>query len=452
MLSFPSAHVIFCTVKSKPAFLAICLQLIVIISMAQNDSLYLIKAGKIFNSETGAFAQNVAVLVKGTFIVKVKSISQLTEKELSENSIIDLSDYCILPGLMDAHTHLLFKETLMPGNRQGTSINLANSLIFSGDAYRAIYGAARAKGYLEGGITSVQDLGNSGQFADIALQKAIWDGLVNGPRMKCSGPGLSAAGGQIPGVLHKYQGIVEDEYRIVKGIDDAIHAVRENIAQGATVIKIFSDNSPNNTMLSVGEMSAIVEEAHSHHYRVTAHAVGNRSVYNAVMAGVDGIDHGYEIADSTLILMKKKGTVLVPTDGDSLTLEKFAALSDPGNTETRKSFMDYKDALHDRLRRANKIGVTIVFGSDDYIDFHLPFAESSKRGLIGYYEAGMTIPAILQAATINAAKHFGWSNRLGIIKEGMVADIIAVNKNISENIESILKVNFVMRNGKVYVK
>ena len=154
---------------------------------------------------------------------------------------------------------------------------MMKTLTMQGDAYRAIYGSVRAKAYLEAGITAVQDLGNSGEYADIALRKAINEGLVIGPRMRCAGRGLSSEGGQMPDVIYKHRDIVEDEYRIVKGKDDAMQAVRENITQGADVIKIYSNNTPNVTALSIEEMQAIVKEAHRYGLRVTAHATDNQA-------------------------------------------------------------------------------------------------------------------------------------------------------------------------------
>ena len=383
---------------------------------AQDTKKVLIKAGKMFNSETGVFSNDVALLIEGKKIKAIKPFKEFSEKEKKESEVIDLSKYTILPGLIDAHTHLLNKETLIPDNKF-SGLDMMKTLTMQGDAYRAIYGSVRAKAYLEAGITSVQDLGNSGQYADIALRKAINEGLVIGPRMRCAGRGLSSEGGQMPDVIYKHRDIVEDEYRIVKGKDDAMQAVRENITQGADVIKIYSNNTPNVTALSIEEMQAIVKEAHRYGLRVTAHATDNQAVYNAVISGVDGIEHGYEIEDSTLALMAKKGVVLIPTDGDSLTFSQYGKLMAPNDKSIEKNILEYRKYLGSRLMRAVKKGVTIVAGSDDYIDFKLPYAIPSKRTLIGYFESGMSIPEILKSATINAAVQLNWKDKIGILKE-----------------------------------
>jgi len=418
---------------------------------AQEGMRTIIKAGTFFNSETGTFQSDIAIIVSTNKIESVKLFKDVSDKEKKECKFIDLSKYTILPGLIDAHTHLLFKETLPPNNKF-TGLDMMKTLTMDGDAYRAIYGAVRAKAYLEAGITAVQDLGNSGQFADIALRKSINEGLVIGPRMRCAGTGLSSEGGQMPGVIYKHRTIINDEYRIVTSVADAIQAVRENITQGADVIKIYSNNTPNVTALSVEEMQAIVKEAHRYGVRVTAHATDNQAIYNAVISGVDGIEHGYEVQDSTLILMAKKGVVLIPTDGDNFTFLRYGVVAGFTDQNKEKNLMEeIRKKNGDRIKRAIKSGVTIVAGSDDYYDLELPFAEPSKRTLIGYFESGMTIPEILKAATINGAHQLNWSNKIGIIKAGFFADIIAVDNDLDKKINAIMNVHFVMKDGKVYV-
>lgn len=409
---------------------------------------FLIHAGKLFDSETGTFTTNVYILVNGNTIESVQS--NIADSVKQNYELIDLSKYCVLPGLIDAHTHLLYREVIYPLN-DNAGLDMTKTLTMEGDAYRAIYGSVRARAYLEAGITSVQDLGNSGEYADMALRRAINEGLVDGPRMRCAGKGLSTEGGQIPGILYKHRDIVNDEYRVVKSVDDAIQAVRENINQGADLIKIYANNTPNNTMLSVDEIKAIVTEAHRYGKRVTAHATSNQAVYSAVIGGVDCIEHGYEVADTTLALMAKKGVMLVPTDGDSTTYLKYASLAYPGNKEIIQEISESGKFLGERLQRAIKAGVVIAAGSDDYIDFKMPFAEPSKRTLIGYHEEGVSIPMILQFATINGSKELRWSKKIGIIKQNYWADIIAVDNNLDKNINAIMQVHFVMKDGKVYV-
>lgn len=208
---------------------------------------------------------------------------------------------------------------------------------------------------------------------------------------------------------------------------------------------------PNRTRLSIEEITAIVQEAHRYNIRATAHAMDNQSVYNAVVAGVDGIEHGYPIEDTTLDLMAKKGTILVPTDGDSVSMVQYVKLAYPGNDEILKNIIESLVPGAERLRKALQKGVIIAAGSDDYIDFKMPFAEPSKRTLIGYFESGISIPKILQFATFNAAIQLGWDKRVGKLKKGFLSDIIAVDNDLEKNIYAIMNVHFVMKDGKVFL-
>ena len=417
----------------------------------ERASSYLIKAGKLFDSETGEFKTGMVILVKDQKIEAVKPEREVSEADRTGRQEVDLSAYAVLPGLIDCHTHLLYREELHPGNTV-ESMDMVKELTTEGDAYRAIYGAARAKAYLEAGITAVQDLGNSGQYADMALRRAIKEGLVPGPRMRCAGRGLSSAGGQLPGVIYKHQDLVADEYRVVKGPDDAVQAVRENITQGADVIKIYSNNTPNNTMLSVDEIKAIVGEAHRYGIRVTAHATDNRAVYNAVIGGVDGIEHGYSVDDTTFQLMARKGTIFVPTDGDSLIFTKYAQLANPDDKNAPARVMGFRRYLGLRLRAALRAGVTVASGSDDYVEVKLPFAYLSKHTVIGYVESGVPVVKALQFATLNASKQLNWVGEVGVLKRGAFADILAVDGDLDMNIHAIMNVHFVMKGGQVVVR
>ncbi|GAB3916113.1 amidohydrolase family protein [Mucilaginibacter boryungensis] len=414
-------------------------------ALAQQGKLWLIKTGKLFDSETAQFKPSMDILVKNGRIEDVKPDVLVTAAEKKQYALIDLTKYTVLPGLIDVHTHLLYKETLE------NTVDLVRHLTMEGDVYRALYGAARAKGYLEAGITSVQDLGNSGQYADMALRQAIGEGLLPGPRMNCSGPGLAAAGAQMPGVNFQSQRIIDGEYRIVSGVDDAVQAVREHVNQGVNVIKLYADNAPNKTMLSIEEMRAVVNEAHRYKIRVTAHATFDLSIHNAVIAGVDCIEHGYSVSDSTLQLMAKKHVMLVPTDGDRYGLASLLKSPTGDTTGVGARIALIQRRKTDRLQRAIKAGVTIAYGSDDYADTKMSYGEPSKRNLIGLYEKGVPIPQVLQIATLNSAKELNRGNQIGILKKGYLADIIAVDNNVDKDISAVLKVPFVMKNGEVYV-
>ncbi len=410
---------------------------------AQAPKEVFIKAGKMFDSAKGVLVSNQIIQVKGNVIENVGS--NLTIPQGAE--VIDLSAYTVLPGLIDAHVHLLYLESL----KSDLSTEGLKAVVMEGDALRALRASARAKTFLEAGITTVKDLGNSGQFLDVALKRAINEGSIVGPRMFVSGPILSSEGGQFPGVLHKHKHLAGEEYRIIKGKEDAINAVRENITYGADIIKICSNNTPNNTSLTIDEMKAIVGMAHRYGKKVTAHATDNEAVWEAVVAGVDGIEHGYEVADSTLKLMASKGIPLVPTDASKKFMAKYLEAKDfQGNKE--EAIKGILADQHDRFKRAIQHGVTIVAGSDMYIDMEEPQGNAAKDVLVSYHEAGMKPLEILKTATINSSKFMGLENRLGVLKKGAWADIIAVKGDLEANFpETIFNVVFVMKNGKRYV-
>jgi imidazolonepropionase-like amidohydrolase len=402
----------------------------------------IVRAGRLFDSERGTFASNVDIRVRGNRIDSVgPGLSIPTGAR-----VIDLRRYTVLPGLIDAHVHLLYLEN--PSG--GLTTEGMKAVVVEGTPLRALHGAARARTFLAAGITTVRDLGNSGRFGDVALRDAIRDGSVDGPRMIVAGPGLSPEGGQFPGLQPAYRAIAEEEYRIVRGPEDAALAVRENVTYGAEVIKIYSNNTPNRGQLTLDEMRAIVQTAKQLGVKVTAHATDDGAVWRAAEAGVDGIEHVYSVADSTLRLMARKKIFMVPTDIDSVSLVRYLKLQNPEAPPPGAAQLSgYRNAIGDRLRRAIAAGVPIAAGSDNYIDFRMPQGEAAKHVLTAYVEEGMKPLAVLQAATSGAATLLG-NARLGAVKPGNLADMIAVEGDPSIDIAALERVRFVMKDGTVY--
>jgi imidazolonepropionase-like amidohydrolase len=403
-----------------------------------------IRAGRMFDSEAGTFLSAREILVRGGVIVQV---AERVDRPAGAR-VVDLTSYTVMPGLIDAHTHLLYLEQI-GGDLMMEGLK---ALVNEGLPLRALHGAARARTFLEAGITTVRDLGNSGRFGDVALQQAIADGSVDGPRMIVSGPGLSPIGGQFPGLKPGYEGLAADEYRIIRNAADAADAVRENVTMGARVIKIYSNNTPNLGYLSLEEMQAVVATAKMHGVRVAAHATNDAAVYRAALSGVNSIEHGYEVADSTLALMARKGVTLTPTDIDSVSFLKYLKAQNPGVPEPPPSQVaGYLAQGRNRLMRAVKAGVTITAGSDNYIDFKTPQGFAAKQVLLAYRADGMTVAQVLQAATINDARLLDMVGRIGVVKAGALADLIAVDGDLEQDFSAINRVKFVMKEGTVYV-
>lgn len=412
------------------------------ILFAQQNETY-IKAGLFYDSQQNILLKNKVIHVKGTKIVSIGEFNSIPQ----DKSVIDLTEYTVLPGLIDGHTHVLFSQDA----DVDFSEHSIQSLTMETDALRVLRGAKRAKSYLEVGITSIKDLGNSGLFLDVALRDAINEGSIEGPRIFVSGPIIAAVGGQIYGVSPKHQDLVDLEYRIVKNVEDGRLAVSEHMNQNVDLIKIAADNLPNNTRLSIEEMKSIVQTAHAYGLTVTAHAVSNQSAWDAIAAGVDGIEHGFNISDSTLTLMAKKKVFLVPTENSRNYLNLYANLA--GHDKDNLGWIDrYLDNMKSRLTKAISKGVPIVAGSDNYTIIGVSAGKSSQDMFRAYYEAGMKPLDILQSATYTSAAYLNKENDIGVLKPEAYADIIAIKGDIIKDfVNSIEHIVFVMKDGEVYV-
>ena len=323
-------------------------------------------------------------------------------------------------------------------------------MVSEGTPLRVLHGAARARTFLMAGITTVRELGNSGRFGDVALRAAINDGSLDGPRMLVSGPALSPEGGQFWGIRMEHRDITEEEYRIVRSPADGVQAVREAVAYGASLIKIYSEATPSPLTLSLEDMRAIVGEARRLGRRVAAHATGDAGAWNAVQAGVTSVEHGYYVADSTLALMAQRGVYLVPTDWDSVTLVRLG-VRQGGQGIPPEEINATLQNLRDRLRRARAAGVPMAAGSDMYVDLDWPQGEAARRTLLAYGDAGVPPAEVLQMATVNAARLLGRENLLGAIKPQAFAGIIAVDGDPGADLHALERVRFVMKGGTVYV-
>ncbi|MFV8225635.1 amidohydrolase family protein [Christiangramia aquimixticola] len=408
---------------------------------SQSDHLY-IKAGKFYDSESNKILKDQVIEITNN---KISAVGP--NLDISENAqVIDLSNHTVLPGLIDAHTHVLFSQT----PQDDFSVKSIQTLTMESPALRTLRGANRVQSYLDEGFTSIKDLGNSGQYLDVALRDAINEGTTIGPRIFASGPILCSIGGQIYGVSHTHQDLIDLEYRIIKNEDDAINAVREHVNQNVDIIKICADNLPNNTRLSLKEMKAIVETAHSYGLKVTAHCVLDSSARTAIEAGVDGLEHGFFLSDETMNLMAKNNIYLVPTENSQTYMDKYYELE--GSKQEDLDWMEgYMKKTRERLMKAKAKGVVIIAGSDNYNDLGVSQGKISKDMFRAYYEAGMKPLDILQSATYLSANAMGKEDKIGIIKPGAFADLIAVKGDLNQDFLNTLEnIVLIMKDGKIY--
>jgi imidazolonepropionase-like amidohydrolase len=344
----------------------------------------------------------------------------------------------VLPGLIDAHTHLTFDVTHVGYSSLGMSV-----------PREALVGAKNARITLEAGFTTVRNVGATG-YSDVALRDAINDGDVPGPRMLVSGPALSITGGHCDNNLLPF-----DYHRQSDGVADGIeavqHKVREIIKYGADVIKMCATggvmskgDDPNASQFTLEEMKAIVAEAHRLGRKVAAHAHGAQGVAWASEAGVDSIEHGHLMDDAAIATLKKNGTYIVPTlylmDWNRENMSK----RNLPDYVARKMQM-VTEVGQANLKKAFAAGLKVGLGTDAAV---YPHGLNAHEFAV-YVRLGLTPLQAIQAGTINDAELLGWSDKIGTIEPGKFADIVAVDSDPLKDVAVLQNVKFVMKGGQV---
>jgi len=403
-----------------------------------------VRAARMVDPKGGTTMQNPVIVIRGSRIVSVGANAPIP----AGAKVIDLGNLTLLPGLIDAHTHLLQNYR---GELGGDDPNMLLTVATMSTAKRALLGAKMGLEDLEAGITTVRDLGNSGVAGDVALRDAINEGWVVGPRIRAATRALSAAGGQFGSLQPETQTLIAQEYAVVSTADEARRAVRQAFYDGADLIKVIVNTGPR--VVSLDEMKAIVEEAHRVNRTVAAHAIGDTATRIAAEAGVTSIEHAYTVPDDVLRMMAQKGIYLVATDYPA---EFYAdalgpATTSPEEQQRRRMFAaQFAKSNGERLMRAVRAGVKVAFGSDEYYDAPgRTRGQSSLLTLQAYQEAGMAPLEVLRAATVNSAALLGWGDRIGSIEAGKFADIIAVDGDPLKDVKELQKVRFVMKGGAV---
>ena len=402
-----------------------------ILAIPSSAQLTVIRAGRVIDPETGKIGTNQTIIVEGRDIKEVGANLKIP----AGATVIDLSKFTVMPGMMDAHAHLCMN---MQHKRDANSYYITT--LRDSNAKRAIQGAVNARSMLEYGFTTVRDIGNEGNYACVEVRRAINEGLIDGPTFITAGRIIAPYGGQF-GLQPDKPELGTPEYFFADTRDELKKAIRENIHFGATVIKLVIDDQ--RYIYSVDDLKFAVEEAHAAGLKLAAHAWTAAGALNAAKAGVDSIEHGVFITDEALAIAKQNNVALVPipfTEADA------AASGEPGGNKESNEKM-----FIDPVRRAHKAGVTLVWGPDVIFNTKdLPRGKLSIDTVDHWKETGIPSLVILQALTTNPAGLLGVEKTRGWIKPGMRADIIAVRDNPLEKIETVKDVVFVMRHGKVY--
>ncbi len=401
----------------------------------QSSRTIVIHAGRVLDVKTGKMLSDQMLVIEGG---KIVSIGGSAETKAPADAVrIDLANATLLPGLIDAHTHLTM-DPRFGYERLGVSI-----------PREALTGAKNARLTLEAGFTTVRNVGADG-YSDVALRDAINAGDVPGPRMLVSGPALSITGGHCDNNLLPYE-YHASGYGVADGIAAVQHKVRENIKYGSDLIKVCATggvlskgDDPQASQYTLEEMKAIVADAHRLGRKVAAHAHGAQGILWASQAGVDSIEHGSYIDDAAIAEMKRNGTYLVPTLylGDWF-LENAEANHVPDFLLAKaKAVMP---AARKNLSHAFASGVKVAFGTDAAVYPH--GLNAHEFGLM--VKLGLTPLQAIQAATVNAADLLGWAGKVGSLEPGSCADIIAVDGDPLKDVTTLERVKFVMKSGEV---
>jgi len=402
------------------------LLLVVSSGLAQVTAL---RAGGVVDPGNGSLARNQIILVEGTKIVSIGGNTPIP----AGAKVVDLSQSYVLPGLMDAHTHISWNSGW---GDEGTYARLETT----STAFRALMAIKLAREALNSGFTTLRDVGGiEGEYAMTDVRHALALGWFIGPTIQSCGKIIGPYGGQYHKVAPEYGRTWTHDFADADSPDEVRAAVRRNIFYGANCIKLVADNSIYH--YSVEEVKAAVTEAHSAGLAVAVHVLGGEAARNVILGGADSIEHGHNLDDDLLKLMKEHGTFLSGTEFPLAHLVGMYRSSSEAEDQDRREV--------DRLRRSYKIGVKIVFSTDTVID--LP-GKTRGQMMMDYLDqwlrAGIPPADILKAMITTNAELLRIADQRGRIAPGYAADIIATPRNPLEDIKALREVNFVMKDGR----
>jgi len=392
--------------------------LIVLSVYGYSEQSYAIKAGRLIDGKSDVAHHEVVIIIKGNKITKIGKNIDIPK----DATILDFSDKTVLPGFIDAHTHIM-----TDGVRFGDDL-YQNSISF-----RTIRAVASVHKALWNGFTAMRDVGSEGtMYSDVDVKKAINKGLIPGPRLWVSTRGLSTTGHYMP-LGYSWELKLPKGCQIVDGSEECLKAVREQVAHGADWIKIFADWGE--VSFTEEEFSVIVSEAHRLGCKVAAHATSREGIKAALNAGVDSIEHGWSFDDELIAQAKKMGVYWCPT---LLVIEP----KSPRKSSKRREILDKA------LNKAYREGVKIALGTDAG-SFSWSINQAKEFEIL-VKKAGFGPMDAIKAGTLVAAELLGQSDKIGHIAPGMLADIVAVPGDPLQDITVLQKVVFVMKDGQIF--
>ena len=410
----------------------------------EGKGVVVLRAARLIDGTGGPGIKNAVIVVNDN---KIAVVGESGSVSIPANAkVIDLGDVTLLPGFIDAHTHLIGRVL---GDPEGEM-----SIVKDYESFGAILGVIHARDTLMAGFTSVRNVGATGRFDDMALRKAINEGWTPGPRIETAGHALGITGGHCdangfrPGLLDPS---IADG--VANGPEQIRAAVRYQIKYGADVIKtcatggvLSEGDAVGATQYSFEELKALVDEANKLDRKVAAHAHGTEGIKLAVRAGVSSIEHGSFLDEEGARMMKERGTFLVPTLSAGEAVERAAKNGVLKGLRAEKALAAATAIRHAiRLAVANK--VQIALGTDAGV---VPHGTNAHEFVLMVEWGGMSNMDSIVAGTLNAAKLLGWDKNLGSLTSGKWADIVAVTGDPLKDIHDTQRVVFVMKNGVIY--
>ena len=403
-----------------------------------------LKASRLIDGTGAAAITNAVIVVDDNKIAAVGPASSVSVP--ANAKVVDLGDVTLLPGFIDAHTHLIGRVL---GDPAGDT-----ALVRDFESFGAILGVQHARATLMAGFTTVRNVGAEGRFDDMALRKAINEGWTEGPRIMTAGHAIGMRGGHCdengfrPGMFDPG---IEDG--VADGPDQIRAAVRYQIKYGADVIKtcatggvLSEGDAVGATQYTYEELKAMVDEAHKLERKVAAHAHGTEGIKLAVRAGVSSIEHGSFLDEEGARMMKAQGTFLVPTLSAAESVERAAKSGVLKGLRAEKALAAAAAVRH-AIKLAVATKVQIAFGTDAGV---IPHGSNAHEFQLLVEWGGMSNMDALVAGTSNAAKLLGWEKNVGSLAAGKWADIVAVSGDPLKDIRATEKVVFVMKNGVVF--